>query len=100
MHLPDDRSEFSRTAAATLPKNEEQCLARRPAYPHDDQVVVAEAGLPQDRVLRRDIQSQRSSDRAAIFVAGFFGSTLAVASHSQARLPLPIFSTLPSSIFI
>src|SRR5215471_11984629 len=99
MHLPDDRSEFSRTAAATLPKNEEQCLARRPAYPHDDQVVVAEAGLPQDRVLRRDIQSQRSSDRAAIFVAVFFGSTLAVASSFASALAAAYFLYPPKLSF-
>ena len=40
-----------------LPLAEEQCLARLPAYPHDDQVVVAKAGLPQDRILWRDIEA-------------------------------------------
>src|SRR6516162_2438356 len=35
-----------------------------------------------------------------IFIAVFFGSTLAVASSFAARSPLPIFSTLRSSVFI
>jgi hypothetical protein len=68
-------------------------------HPHDDPVVVAEAGLPQDRVLRRDIQSQRSSDRAAIFIAVFFGSTPAVASSFASALAAAYFLYPPKFNF-
>ena len=75
-------------------------VSRPPAgLPHDDQVVVAEAGLPQDRVLLRDIQSQRSSDRAAIFIAVFFGSTLAVASSFASALAAAYFLYPPKFNF-
>jgi len=50
-----ERSEFSRMAAVTFPKK--QCLACRPAHPHDDQIVAAEANLPQDGVLGRDVEA-------------------------------------------
>jgi hypothetical protein len=63
------RSEFSRTAAATLPKK--GGAAGRTAYPHHNQIIISEPGLPQDRILGRSVEAQRGSDRAAVPVCYF-----------------------------
>jgi hypothetical protein len=37
--------------------SEEQRVACRFSYPHDDKVIMPETGLPQNGVLRRDVQT-------------------------------------------